>query len=214
MGKFQLNLTNFQRGDFYSIRRKIILNEVINNKDFSMFELNYVKFFNCSFKNVSFDTSTGYSLSFYNCQFDYVSFSKTDLIKINFQNCQLVNCAFSSADLYIINYLNCQLEKVKFNAANLMDFKVENSQLLDVTFGGSEIEDLRITNSILKNIGCEYITVTNSNLGLEKKIQIENYSSFLKEFVKTQTDYDKIIQRSYFICLFSSFGLLISLIAF
>ena len=165
----------------------------INDKDFSLFEFNYVKFVNCNFKNVSFTASTGYSLSFYNCQFDQVCFSKTDFIKINFQNCQLVNCGFGRTDLYITRYLNCQLEKVDFNAADLMDFKIENSQLLDVSFGGSEIQDLKITNSILKNIECGFITARkivskNGSLGVIKEIKIENYSSFLKEFVETEKD--------------------------
>ena len=37
MRRFQQNLSNFKRGDFYTIFRKIILNEGIERKDFLEF---------------------------------------------------------------------------------------------------------------------------------------------------------------------------------
>ena len=77
MRNFQINLIHFKRGDFYTISHKIVLNEIIQNKDFSEFDFKRVKFFNWSFKDISFIASEGFRLNVYNCQFNNVSFLKT-----------------------------------------------------------------------------------------------------------------------------------------
>ena len=123
MKNFQQDLTNFRRGDWYAISRKIVLNQIIENKDFSGLSFRHVKFFNCSFKSISFAASRSYSLTFCNCQFCNVSFAKTELINITFLNCQLMNCSYGSSEAYCVRYLNCQLNKVNFNAADLMNFE-------------------------------------------------------------------------------------------
>ena len=66
MGKFLLKLSNFDRKDCYKISRKIIANDIIEDKNFSRLDFRNVKFFNCSFKHVSFDENKSYSLIFSN----------------------------------------------------------------------------------------------------------------------------------------------------
>ena len=183
MRRFQQNLSNFKRGDFYAIFRKIILNEGIERKDFLEFWFSHVKFFNCSFRNVTFSASQGYSLKFTNCQLSYAIFLKTDLTNIIFRDYQFIGCNFAGSYLIDIHYINCQLNRVYFNATSLDDFKFEKSHLLDVSFGGSNIE-----NSTLKDICFRSMVVwkTSSKDGIltEEEIPIQNYTSFLAEFVK------------------------------
>ena len=65
MGKFLINLA-----DFYKISYKIVFNQIIVDKDFSMFDFSNVKFFNYSLKNISFQASgaEGYDVRYVNCQ--------------------------------------------------------------------------------------------------------------------------------------------------
>lgn len=94
MKKLQQNLSNFKRGDFAIVSGKIVLNEIIENKDFSSFYFEHVEFSNCNLRDISFNESKSCSLIFRNCQFNSISFAKADLIDIIFQNCQFVNCSF------------------------------------------------------------------------------------------------------------------------
>lgn len=190
MIKFQQNLSNFKRGDFSHISRKIVLNEIIKNKNFSEFYLRNVKFFNCNFQNVGFGASRGHSLTFCNCQFNNVNFSKAEFIDIIFQNCQLVNCGFGSAELDSVRYVNCQLNNLRFNATQLSDFEFEKSHLLDVSFGGSEVDNLIIKNSRLRNIDFNQMTVlktvSKNDILIIERVPIRNYANFLTEFVRTE----------------------------
>lgn len=191
MRKFQQNLSQFERGDFYGVSRKIVLNEIIKGKDFSEFYLKKVKSFNCSLKSVSFRLSEADSLTF--C------------------NCQLINCWFGSADLYDVRYVNCQLSNVKFNATILTDFEFENCQLLKVSFGGSQADNLTIKNSTLKDIDCGMMTVLRSfsknGIVRTEESQIQNYARVLTEFVKVKnqanTEYQDLISRSFKFFLFA-----------
>ena len=69
----------------------------------------------------------------------------------------------------------------------MTDFEFEESQLLDVSFGGSEVENLTIKNSTLKGIRFNKMTVskTLSKNGIltTEEIPIQDYASFLTEFV-------------------------------
>ena len=212
------NLSNFERGDFYSVSNKLVLWQMIDEKDLSEFSFQNVKFFNCNFRNVAFTASEAYSLIFCNCRFNQVSFSKTNLIDISFRNCKLIDCSFGSSDSYCVRYLNCLLNRVYFNAADLMDFEFEKSQLLDVSFVGSDVLDLRIKDSILKDIGFHYMTVSktfseNGTL-IIKDISIQDYTSFLKEFVSCNNfTYQELISRSLKV-LAVSIGLGITFILF
>ena len=96
--------------------------------------------------------------------------------------------ALGGSGAYLVRYVNCQFNNVAFNATDLLDFEFEKSQLLDVSFGGSEVDNLTIKNSTLKNIRFNKMTVLktvskNGTLTTEE-IPIQNYASFLTEFVK------------------------------
>jgi hypothetical protein len=100
----------------------------------------------------------------------------------------LINCGFGGSESYIVRYVNCQLNSVYFNATDLDDFEIEKSQLLKVSFGGSEVDNLRIKNSTLKDIHFDMMKVLktvskNGSLTMEE-IRIQDYASFLREFVK------------------------------
>lgn len=148
MGKFQLNLSNFKRGEGYRFSRKIVLNQIIQDKNFTELIFVHVKFFNSSFKSISFDASEQYSLKF----------------------------------------SNCQLNNIRFNAADLMNFEFEKCQLINVSFDGSQVDNLTIKNCLLKDIDCSYIivfkTVSENGIVTTESILIEDYDSFLTEFVK------------------------------
>ena len=188
--KFRKDLTNFNYGDFFSLSRKIMVNQIIREKDFSIVSFKYVKFFSCGFQKVSFREAKAYSLRFSNCQFNNVDFQKVNFDEISFYNCQLIDCIFGSAQLYGLCCINCQLTNVYFNAADLLDWKIENSQLTNVWFSGSEVENLKIRNSTLKDISCSCLTVIkyvseNENDLLTPRTSIINsYTSFLREFVQ------------------------------
>jgi uncharacterized protein YjbI with pentapeptide repeats len=187
MKQFRQNLSNHTRSNFSIFQRKYVLNEIIEDKDFSEYYFKHVKFFNCIFKRVSFSAAECYRLSFYNCQFYEISFRKTELTKIIFRNSQFFNCRFGSADFYLVRYVNCQLNNLWFNATNLVDFEIDKSKLVHVSFGGSEVENFTIQNSILKDIDCGYMKLSkNISLNGEVKtitLPINDYESFLREFV-------------------------------
>ena len=70
----------------------------------------------------------------------------------------------------------------------MTDFKFEKSQLLGVSFGGSDVENLTIKNSTLKDIDFGkmkvYKTVSKNDTLTTKRNPIQDYASFLTEFVK------------------------------
>ena len=88
----------------------------------------------------------------------------------------------------IFGYLNCQLNSVAFHAAEFGDLEFEKCQLIDVSFGGSEVENLTIKNSTLKDIDFGKMTVLKTvfknGILTTESIPIQDYDSFLIEFVK------------------------------
>nr|YP_010472257.1 hypothetical protein NDC64_pgp086 [Navicula tsukamotoi]UVG41722.1 hypothetical protein [Navicula tsukamotoi]UVG41866.1 hypothetical protein [Navicula tsukamotoi] len=191
MRKFQQNLSNFKSGDFSSLQHKFVLNEIIEDKNFSGYYFNRVKFFNCSFRAVNFAELDGSSLIFCNCQFNDTSFYKAELIEIHFQNCQFINCNFRSSWLGSVSYMNCQLNNIDFICADFLWCKFEKSQLFEIYFDASTIEDLTIKNSTLKDIKFNYIfvlkVVPKNCISTLKEFRIENYNQFLIEFVKEES---------------------------
>jgi uncharacterized protein YjbI with pentapeptide repeats len=95
-----------------------------------------------------------------------------------------MNCAFGSSESHLVRYLNCQLNNVNFNATVLSDWTFEKSQLVNVCFGGSEVEDLTIKNSLLEGISFSQMRVCKNTISTTEEIRIQDYDSFLREFVK------------------------------
>ena len=73
-------------------------------------------------------------------------------------------------------------------AAEFGDLEFEKCQLIDVSFGGSEVENLTIKNSTLKDIDFGKMTVLKTvfknGILTTESIPIQDYDSFLIEFVK------------------------------
>ena len=200
-------LSEFERGDFYSLSNKIVLNQTINKKDFSECSIRQVKFSNCIFDWTSFPCTKCEDLTFERCILQNASFKKSELENFIFNNCQLTNINFARSDLMNFDFINCKLNDVYFSAGQLTDLKIDNSQLQDVWFSGSLLDNVKIKNSTLEKIrfdGAEVYKETYKNgVLITNRTPINDYTSFLKEirlFSAVSTSnlpYEKLIYRSF-----------------
>ena len=102
-------LSEFERGDFYSLSNKIVLNQIIHQKDFSECNIRQVDFSNCIFDGTCFPWTKCEDLTFERCILKNASFKKSELENFIFKNCQLTNINFARSDLmdfdFIINHV-------------------------------------------------------------------------------------------------------------
>ena len=176
-------LSEFERGDFYSLSNKIVLNQTIHKKDFSEFFIRQVNFSNCIFDWTSFPCTKCEDLTFERCILQNASFKKSELENCIFKNCQLTNINFARSDLMDFDFINCKLENVDFSAGELMDLKFYNSQLQDVYFLGSLLDNVKIKHSTLETIrfdGSEvYKEIYKNGELIAIRTPINDYASFL-----------------------------------
>ena len=178
-------LSEFQLGDFYFLSNKIVLNQIIRQKDFSECYIRQVNFSNCIFDWTSFPGTNCEDLTFERCILKNASFKKSELDNCIFKNCQLTNIDFDRSYLMDFDFINCKLNDVSFCAGELSNFKFDNSQLQDVWFSGSLLDNVKIKNSTLEKISFNQATaykeIYENGILTAKRILIKDYASFLKE---------------------------------
>ena len=79
-------LSEFERGDFYFLSNKIVLNQTIHQKDFSEFSIRQVNFSNCIFDWTSFPCTKCEDLTFEGCILQNASFKKSELENFIWEN--------------------------------------------------------------------------------------------------------------------------------
>ena len=178
--KKSYRLNEFERGDFYSLSNKIVLNQTIHQKDFSICQVN---FSNCIFESNSFPCTKCENLTFERCSLQNASFKKSELENFIFNNCQLTNIDFARSDLMNFDFINCKLNNVDFSAAQLTDIKMDNTQLQNVWFAGSLLDNVKIKNSTLVRFdGAEASKeISQNGILIENRTPINDYTNFLKE---------------------------------
>ena len=145
-------LNEYKHGDFYRLSNKIVLDQIIYQKDFSECSIHQVNFSNCIFTWTSFPCTKCEDLTFEQCILKNTHFTDSELENFIFNNCQLTDIEFSTSDSMGFDFINCKLKNVHFNIEDLTDFKFDNCQLQDVSFLGSLLDNITIKNSTLEKV--------------------------------------------------------------
>jgi uncharacterized protein YjbI with pentapeptide repeats len=105
------------------------------------------------------------------------SISDQRITRKNFSQMTFIEVKFFNSIFHLCSFGSCKFNNVYFNSGDWLDCTFEQSQLIKGFFDGSLIDNVKILNSTLEQISFLNVIVEKSG----ELIQIEDYSSFLKE---------------------------------
>ena len=130
-----------------------IIDEQINNKNYSLQEIMYLDFERCTFTNCDFTEADFLGVAFTDCIFISCNFIEAKINYVSLRDASFTGCNFTSVNftmvdslLFSVEFKDCILDYAKFYTLKLKGTLFANCSLTAADFMNSDLTDVVFDN--------------------------------------------------------------------